>query len=251
MTNKINRRNLLKASAGLTGLLMSPSLLRGFDVNTLVETPPDETKHQSLSRHGNFKDSEVLLWSVMRVGDKSKFLNDVEVILNNYKYKSEITYRSNDKFKFGPSRSLINLVASSSSVEFSMYYMKDATGAFSDLSPSAYHSKLADVFQLFELFGEEANNLIAKSEGRYGPSDLMKDKISTAISGSIIPTNAKLDRILQVNNLISGLVYSFISETKTGNKIKLDLREHFDEKYLISNKNNVNFTIGNITVKRI
>jgi len=252
MINKINRRNLLKISAGLTGFIVASPLTQGLGRRVGSSTLLTEgTTHQTLSRHGNLKNSDIVMWSVMQVSDKQGFLNEVEVILNNNQYKSEIKYRSNDKFKLGPCKNLINLVYDHPSVYFNMHYLEDPGSYFAQLSPNAFQDKLAQIFANFELFGEGENILVAKCTNKFGPSALMEQTCNDAINGTLVTTNAKLDRLLQVNNLISGLLYRFLVENETGNPTKLQLIEYFNDIYSVSDNNSINFTTANISVKKI
>lgn len=247
----LNRRNALKLSLGTAVLASIPFNGRASDHLFSLEAKNDG-KHLSLSKHGNFKGDRLILWSVLSVLDKASALKSINGIFEKYNYKTELKYSSGDKFKVSPSMAIIDLISEIKGVEFNMIYFDSNPEKYADMNPSKFSDIISSFYSKLSISKESSEEMLMKCESRFGPSDKHIEKCGLSLGKNMKTINAKEDRLLQVNNLISGVVYSFLHANSTKNENKAKINKHFDEKYKLSGqiKNEV-VKLPSITVQRV
>ncbi len=93
-------------------------------------------------------------------------------------------------------------------------------------------------------------SISSKVEDRYGPSDKYNEKFQKAHGVANNVKNAKFDKIIQVNDLVSGIIFSIFAEQLIQSKVKLELKEYLNSKVTL-NKNGGSFNSGRIKIKNI
>lgn len=233
MSDKISRRKAIIGTMGAALLSALPGslILAEKEGDMDLSLPPQ--KHTSLTKHGQYSDSQFFLWSVLSVNNDQSFLSKVDQILNSAGYKSELRYNSNDRYKVAPAKKIIDLVLSSSEVSFKMVLFEGIPAQFKNMSPTE-RIQLQDRMYSDALGSGLSGNLVTKSEDRYGPSANYNASFSAKHGVTNKTVIAKNDRILQVNDFIGGLCCAILSQRTTKSKIKNEINQYFDSKVGLS-----------------
>jgi len=252
MTNKFNRREILKTTLGTALVAMIPGQASS-EVLKYADLAIGDDNHVSLSRHGNVKEDNFLLWSILTVNNPSKFLQQLDNILEKQKYRSEITYHSNDKFKLAACRDIIDLVMSYGDITFEMKFFENSPSSFKELKPTAFEEKIGMLYRPV-LDGVKSTKMISKAEDNYGPSAQYNKRFSEKFGLDNVAINPIEDRILQINNLCAGICYALLTKREVKSSVKVELNNHFNDKLQISkyiNESQINLPPFNITKEKI
>lgn len=236
MTNKFNRREILKTTLGTALVAMIPGQASA-EVLKYADLAINDDIHVSLSKHGNVKEDKYLLWSVMTVQNPKEFASKIDAILKRNNYRSEITYHSNDKFKLASCKEIIDLVMTDGGVSFEMKFFESSPASFKDLKPTDYEAKMTSIFKK-SIPKKKVSKLISKSEDNHGPSSQYNKKFLALHGLHNIAVDPIEDRILQVNNLCAGICYALMTKREVKASVKVELNKYLNSKAPISQTSN-------------
>lgn len=252
MKSSTNRRDILRASvaAGIASLIAP---ITGNSVSSYInsESPLPPAKKAYISKHGHEIKDSYYLWSVLTIKNESKFLTDINAILTSHKYYSRVSFSQNDKFLVPVAKSIIDYVMSpTSGVTFNMNYYSSNPSTFKNISPHQNNLRKNTLYSKL-ISGFSGYSLIGKTEDRFGPSSDYLSKFSQTHGMDLTPVNVLSDKILQVNDLISGICYSIIVGKQLQSSTRIAIRSYFDSKVQLSSKKNQNvINVVGIQIKK-
>lgn len=242
----MNRRDIIKAGMSSVALTMVPSAMIKATENKANNKALVGNIYSTLVKHGHPKEDNKFLWSVMTVKDELEFLNKIDEILLKNRYSSALKYSSTDKFKIIPSKQVIDLIISDQNVSFDITVFKGDSKQFRNLSPLEFNKKMDDLYKK-TLINGVVGSISSKVEDRYGPSDKYNEKFKNVLGISNNVKNAKFDKIIQVNDLVSGIIYSTFADAKVKSKVKLEINAYLNGKIGLSvNMNKKPFKIKEV-----
>jgi len=230
MNKKLSRRNALRTGLGVTGALLlgngayasqSKSILDNIFTNV-------EDNYASIVKHGRTKGENLMVWSLMSITNVEAVSTEIENYRAATKYNSELKYSSNDIFKIDYAKSIIDFIAVSENINFSMVAFKDYKEIFSGLSPDNYQQRIINMYR--ELPSSGVSKVLFKKENLFGPSLEFTNAMLEVNGYSMEMTNPKSDSLIQINDFISGLVFSLLRSIAVTSESKLELISYFKEK---------------------
>ncbi|MBP6235760.1 MAG: hypothetical protein KA536_06450 [Saprospiraceae bacterium] len=245
----MNRRDIIKAGMSSVALTLVPSVMVKASANSETMLEGTEGPYSTLVKHGHPKTEAIFVWSVMTVNDPAGFLSMIDGILSKHNYRSEIRYSSTDKYKIDPAKQIIDYILNDKNVSFDIKIFNVNPRDFHKLSPTEYNGKIENLYK--ETVPSGINGSIAsKVEDRYGPSDSYNEKFQQRHGIKNNTKNPKLDKIIQVNDLVSGIIYSIFAENKSRSKVKLELNDYLNSKFSFE-KSNGNLNIDPFKISKI
>jgi len=250
----MNRRNLLKAGLGSTTVSLIPNLILNSWGGNLRSNGSLDESMSSLVKHGNIKSDHKFVWSIMTVAQPDNFSNRIAEIRELHRYKNEFKYSSTDKFKVEPAKGIIDLIDEySGSINFSLVLFNSSPSNFNNVSPVNFQTRLSSLYSEI-LMNHTGGNLISKVEDRFGPSDSYNENFINAHGIENLGINAKMNEIIQVNDLISGIIFSIFAEVNISSEAKIKTVNYFKTKFTFPDSfgsdsyNNGSFTLRKINI---
>lgn len=252
MSTLFNRRKALKTSAGLIAGSVFAFTQNGYAFSGNKAESKEDVGHLSLVKHGEMKTEKVIVWSVLNAADREVINRDMSELRSQYRYKPEIKYSTNDRFKVDMCNGMINYIKGNGKLKFEMRVFRLSNGTLSNLSPTAYNEKVLSLYDAMGIKDNPQGSLFIKAENAFGPSAEFNDRVLNSFSKEHRIVNPKKDDIIQLNDLISGIVFSIICKPDLGSVIKRKVNDHFKEVFGISGNIKDSMTIGdNINLKFI
>lgn len=234
----MNRRSLVGMLVGVpfVGSLSLPSDYKSLP-NDLTATKAN------IVNHGNLKKGSLSVTSALICSDYEGLEADLLSIKSGFNYNTRISYSSHDKFKLDTSKAFIDYFVSSVQVELRI---KVNQGLGVGLGGSQFNSVKNNLFNT--LLGGFVGDVRVKSESKFGPSELHKQEFNALGGATLVPFNPVEDAAMQLNDLISGIVYSiFVGRTR--NVTKVDLNYYFLTSLGLSSVALGNYLDGRLSVK--
>lgn len=254
MNKVLNRRDLLKGTLGTAALALLPQGVHSASTSFIGQDGNAvEQPKCFLAKHGQPKSDPLFLWSSMVVNDLSRFDEALNRILNDTKYRSQLTYKSSDKYKIAPAKEIIRFIMSDAdNTRFDIFLVQSDPDNFKDLPPIDFNKKMDDLYKIV-IPDDHGGVIVMKAEDRFGPSDAYVRDFTSTHGVESRAINAKMDKFIQVNDLISGIIFSIFARPNVRSKVKKELNEVLQAELglsgtSLSTVNNGPFNIRKVTL---
>ena len=205
--------------------------------------------YSCLVKHGQAKRDKLFSWAVLSVADGANEIRaQLEEIKEKFKYRTELKYSSNDRYKEEVSKEFINFFIKSGMVIDVLMFQGDAKKLRS-ISPMKYQQKMIEAFGNLRSMEINSKDLVMKVENQFGPSRKFKESVMVEHGFSMVLGMGKFDVMLQLNDLISGIVHGFISGNEPKSRVRKAVNDYFGERFGVKYGSWVDMIGKNIRIK--
>lgn len=245
MSNIFSRRKALQAGFGVSAGLLLPTLGLRASSSKSATGKIVNNNYASIAKHGNFRNEDLTLWSLMELDNANQLRGVLTSARQSFDYRAKIKYSSNDKFKIEICKHLIDKVATHNKVKFKMLVFEGYAASIQDASPAKIDERLVSFYS--QLSANVTNEIFIKASDAFGPSELFNDSVNTAGGFNLTANRTYEDDLIQLNDLISGLVYAIYRKVEVHSNTKLELIDYFKKVYNLEGGLQVGTLGNNIT----
>lgn len=228
MKKKLTRRNALRTGLGVTSALLLGNRVSATQSSFLENIlPVDDAGYACIVKHGRTKGNNLMVWSHMMVNNPTQLTETIQSFRNSTEYNSELKYSSNDLFKMEYANMIINHIAESPNIKFTMSVFKDYEEIFASLNPEQHQQRILNMYQ--ELPGNDGSSVAFKKENLFGPSQQFINSMQEVNGYTMVMTNPKTDSMIQINDFISGMVFALLRQEEVTSNTKLELISSFKQ----------------------
>ncbi len=233
----MNRRSILKTSlftAASTALFGKPISFRKEE--TLSSLALSENEITYFVKSGHPKNDNTFAYAVFKINEHNSVSNDVNEIFEANKYRTELKYSSNDKYKLEVSKQLMDYSFKSQNISIEIHVFASNNASFIDLKPSDYKEKMDSVLSNIDFKKLFGSSIKMKKEDNFGPSRSDASKFLSSTGKSIDAFVASEDRVMQFCDLISGTAFATLTNKVIEASVKKELIKYFKEISRIESK---------------
>jgi len=192
-----------------------------------------------------------MVWSLLTCEDPEGLTKVISSIREKNKYFTELSYSSNDKYKFDIASSLFEWVANERGLKFTIFRFNDYQTLTDKLSSKELQERTINAMRSFDIKGLSSINM--KLENGYGPSDEFNESLQGTAGFEMKPERVSSDDFIQVNDLVSGTLYSIMHpKGQPKSELKAGLNRRFMEIFKLDPKEIRDGEIGgNISLKTL
>ncbi len=225
----MNRRSALKTSfftAASTALFGRSNFLKE-ETSSLTEVPKFDEEVTYLLKSGHPKNDNVFAFAVFKISNLSTVSADINKLFEAHRYKTELKYSSNDRYKLELSKELMDYASGSKNIIIDMHVFNSNTSAFSDISPAEYRQRLDNVLSNLNFKRRKGTMIKMKKEDNFGPSSSSTSQFLKTNGKKLETLVASEDRVMQFCDLMCGTAVASITDKKVEGFIKKELIKHF------------------------
>jgi len=222
MKNIVSRRKALTTGlVASSGFMWSKSF--GLSSKNILGSTSFKGRYASLVKHGQALNDNYMLWSLMTCDSPEEITEEIMNMRKEGSYNSIIKYSSNDKYKEEICSNLLFWILERESVQFKLLRFENYSELTSKLSSKEIQERTINAMRQF---GElEVESINSKLENGYGPTDNFNESLQGTMGSFIEPKPVYKDQLIQLNDLVSGVIYSLIKPKHNAiSKVKLNLQ---------------------------
>lgn len=253
--NKIMEKNISRRNALTTALVASSGFLWSSSAGRSSFSPKRifsfEGLYGSLVKHGQPKNENFMVWSLLTCENPKGISEIISSIRDKNKYRTRLSYTSNDKYKTGIASSVFEWVANEKGLQFSIFRFGEYQSLTDKITDKELQERTLNAMRSFDIKGLTSIN--TKLENGYGPSEEFNNSLQSTTGFEMTPERVSSDDLIQINDLISGTLFSLMNpKGQPKSKLKLELNRKFLETFRLKENEIRDGQIGsNINLKTL
>lgn len=240
--NKLTRRKAIKTTIGVSAGMMMGAALQAAPQDRVVDRLALKTA-SNLVKHGRPKGDDFMIWSMMSAQDVEAINEFMTQARLKYKYRTQIKYSGNDRYKVEVCKHIIDAIGKRTDVSFQMVAFKGYQDSIKGLSPGKFTQRVLNAHR--KLGKSVSGEVLVKSENAFGPSREFNDALQGINGHRLVAIQTKYSELIQINDLLSGCLFGMLSERGVASNTKNQIINQFKETYKVDK--NLPNSFGNIT----
>ncbi len=223
-----NRRDVIKSGLGLLGGSLIP-----FEINLFSEVSNLINAESSYSfvKHGQLGLTKDIVWCIMHASNKENLNNKILKLRSDLNYRTELKYSKNDKYKIDFGKAIIDLVYKGDWLEFDLLKLELDQNSISLSDSKDFNEKSLNIYKSFDLKLDKLIALECKEDYSFGATTDLNNLTVSLCKMDHKFVNVKENNLIQINDFISGIIYSNMNPTKTQSWVKVELNNYFNDAF--------------------
>jgi len=225
---------------------LGASILKPVIESSILAGSTVEGNKFFMSESGIYGKDSTFILGFLKVSNPEIYENDLLMLRETTGYRTNLTYRSNDRHKIEFAKAAIDLIVSSNDFKFFVKY-SDISNEVGDIGfklSAINQYKIDLVNELNIRMGETPQAIVSKYQSLNGPSETFRSRFKAETG---VDHNMEITRdsnLLQLSSYLTSTVAAIIND-KINHPIKLEVTEYFKTRTGVTNFDNT-FSQGNI-----
>lgn len=227
-SNKVKRRFFIGASLVATGAVIA-NPVKSIAKNNLLPIPVGSGDRVYISESGVFGKDPLFVIGVLTInGTSDKHEKNLDAIRKKHNYKTQLTYRSNDRFKEPFAKEVIDYFINEQELYFSVQVLHEPNTISNHDTKNALIKKKLKIFK--GIAGSVSqDNIIVKYQLPFVPSTYFKKKFEIKTNKKLKSLYSESSNLLQLADLVTGCIRGDISGS-AANLQKVSIIQHLKDK---------------------